>query len=83
MEGDKDHDEECRMCLLPPLIQWYESELRERGHNNLADEVKALTNSNDPLEVAEKFDEIKGRVDEDTRKRLKDFDCSAQVYKGE
>lgn len=82
IEGDKNTDKECRMCLLPPVLQWYESELRERGHNDLADEVKALINSNDPLEVAEKFDEIKGKVDEDTRKRLRDFDCAAQVYEG-
>jgi len=73
---------ECRSCLLPPIIQWYRNELQEKGLDNLADEIKIEVEGGDPLLMAKKFDEIKERVPDDLKSRLKEFDCYAQTYKG-
>lgn len=73
--------EVCRPCLLPPLIQWYMEELREKGFDNFADEIKTAVENGDPLLIAEKFDAVKEKVPDDVKQRLREFDCYAQTYK--
>lgn len=73
--------EVCRPCLLPPLIQWYREELQEKGLDNFADEIKTVVENGDPLLIAKKFDEIKEKVPDDVKQRLREFDCYAQTYK--
>lgn len=75
--------EVCRPCLLPPLIQWYMEELREKGFDNFADEIKTVVEGGDPLLMAEKFDEVKEKVPDNVKQRLREFDCYAQTYKYE
>lgn len=78
--GEGDTEEECRSCLLAPVTQWYRDELKERGLGDLAKELETMAESSQPLEVAQKLDEIRDKVPEEIRNRLKDFDCAAQVH---
>jgi len=75
--------EECRPCLLPPVIQWYRDELQEKGLGNLARQIKTVVKKGDPLLIAKRFDEIKEKVPDDVKERLKEFDCYAQTHKPE
>jgi len=75
--------EVCRPCLLPPLIQWYREELQEKGFDNLAGEITTVVEDGDPLLIAKKFDEVKEKVPDDVKQRLREFDCYAQTYKYE
>ena len=78
-EGDK--NEECRPCLLPPLIQWYKEELQEKGFEELSSKIKEATDSGDPVKIAEVFDAIKDKVPNELKERLKEFDCHIQLFK--
>jgi len=78
-----DDSKECRPCLLPPVIQWYKNELEEKGLGNLADEIKVAVENGDPSLIAKRFDEIKEKVPDDVKERLKEFDCYAQTFKGD
>ena len=75
-----DTEEECRSCLLAPVTQWYRDELKERGLGDLAQELETMAETSQPLEVAQKLDEIRDKVPEEVKNRLKDFDCAAQVH---
>ena len=75
-------EKECRSCLLPPVIQWYRDELEEKGLGNLASQIKTVVEGGNPLLMAKKFDEIKEKVPGDVKERLKEFDCYAQIHKG-
>ncbi|KKL08561.1 hypothetical protein LCGC14_2574660 [marine sediment metagenome] len=75
-------ENECRPCILGPVVQWYRDELKEKG---LSEEAAALVEVADnpessPLQVCEKLDRIKDEVGEPIRERLKEFDCAAQTY---
>jgi hypothetical protein len=74
-------ESECRSCLLPPVIQWYRDELQEKGLDNFAGQIKTAVESGDPLLMAKKFDEIKEKVPDNVKERLKEFDCYAQMHK--
>ena len=78
-------ENECRPCILGPVVQWYRDELKEKG---LSEEAAALVEVADnpessPLQVCEKLDRIKDEVGEPIRERLKEFDCAAQTYEPE
>lgn len=75
-----DTEDECRSCLLAPVTQWYRDELEERGLGDVAKELEDLGEGATPIEIAQKLDEIKDRLPDDVRTRLREFDCSAQVY---
>lgn len=74
----------CRPCALAPVIQWYWSELNERGKTDIAkrleEKVEGMDDENTEQMVAvcEELDKIKGEVDEPTRNRLLEFDCEVQ-----
>lgn len=72
----------CRPCLLPPVIQWYMDVLNTAGRNDLAAELEGAVDGGE-VTVATKLDEVKERVSPDVKGRLKEFDCHAQLYKGE
>lgn len=75
-----DTEEECRSCLLAPVTQWYRDELKERGLGDLVNELEAMAETSQPVEIAQKLDEIRDKVPEEVRNRLRDFDCAAQVH---
>jgi hypothetical protein len=72
----------CRPCLLAPVTQWYIDALKTGGRDDL---VAALEGAVDVDEVAlaAKLDEVKAEVPPELRARLRDFDCHAQLYRGE
>lgn len=78
---DGGDESECRPCLLAPVLRWYRDELQQRGLNELAHEMEMAIEGADPLVIAEKFDDIKNKVPDDIKERLKEFDCAAQLYK--
>ena len=71
---------ECRSCLLPPVIQWYQDELREKGQAELAQELERQAETGEDMAVAELMDSIKDRVEPELATRLRDFDCNLQSY---
>lgn len=73
---------QCRPCLLAPVTQWYVETLKGGGRDDL---VAALEGAIDGGEVAlaAKLDEVKTTVSLELRARLREFDCHAQLYKGE
>ncbi len=75
----------CRDCLLAPVLQWYREELSEKGHTKFVEELDQIAHEAEvlPLTLCEKFDTIKGEVEESLRERLEEFDCAAQAYKPE
>jgi len=76
-QGDEDR---CRSCLLAPISQWYRDELDEQGLADIAREVEEAAEHCSPAELCKKLDEIKARVPDATRERLREFDCEAQLY---
>jgi hypothetical protein len=72
----------CRPCLLAPLTQWYMDVLRTEGMNNLATDLEGAVDGGE-IALATKLDEVKDKVSPDLKARLKEFDCHAQLYKGE
>ncbi len=77
---EEDSEGECRECILGPVTQWYRDELQDRGHTKLAEELIATVDSDDPITICEKFDQIKEDVEVAVRERLLDFDCAAQSF---
>ena len=82
----KQKTEECRPCLLAPVVDWYASELEEKGKVELAEELRQVVDEiQDESEVAkvgEKMDQIKEAVGEgELRDRLREFDCTVQTYR--
>lgn len=73
---------ECRPCLLGPVIQWYMGELQEKGLNDLATEIEKAVEGGE-VALATKLDEVKEKVSPELKARLREFDCHAQLYKGE
>ena len=74
-------EEECRPCLLPPVIQWYREELSGNGMAALASEIESAVQGGDPDMIAWTIDNIKAKVPEPLRQRLREFDCHAQLHK--
>ncbi len=74
-------EEECRSCLMGPVVEWYRDILDERGMPELAREIEQVAETASPAELAQKLDDVKATVDEEVRNRLKDFDCAMQNYK--
>ena len=72
----------CRECNLGPVVQWYGSELKTKGHKKLAKELIDFAKAEDtePLQLCEKLDKIKDEVEKPLRERLLDFDCAVQAY---
>lgn len=74
----------CRPCVIAPVVQWYFTELKERGNEPLAQRLEAKVNETDDehpeevVQLCEELDLIKQEVDPDTRLRLMDFDCEIQ-----
>jgi len=75
----------CRDCLLGPVLQWYRDELNEKGYPKFVNELDEIARAANalPLTLCEKFDNIKGEVEESLRERLEEFDCAAQAYNPE
>jgi G3E family GTPase len=72
----------CRPCLLGPVIQWYSDVLKEKGLGDLATEVVNAVEEGE-IVAATKLDEVKDKVSPEVKARLREFDCQAQLYKGE
>jgi len=81
LAGNK--EDECRACLLPPVIQWYREELEENNHPELVKDVDEAVHSGDPALMAWTFDAVKGKVSDKVKQRLREFDYNVQNYKGE
>lgn len=76
-------EEECRPCLLPPVVQWYNEELKERGLTEEVSKLSAAVEEADPAGVARTLDEIREAAPEELKTRLLDFDCAAQTFEGD
>ena len=76
-------EEECRPCLLPPVVQWYNEELKERGLTESVEKLEAAVEEADPAGIAKTLDEIREAAPEEVRTRLLDFDCAAQTFVGD
>ena len=75
----------CRECLLGPVLQWYQEELKTKGHSEKSSDLAKIAEAPEvlPLQICQQFDKIKGEVEEPLRERLLDFDCAVQSYKPE
>ena len=75
----------CRECLLPPVLQWYREELKDKGYNEFVNNLDKIAHAAEvlPLQLCEEFDKIKSEVEEPLRERLEEFDCAAQAYEPE
>ena len=75
-------EEDCRSCLLGPVVQWYRGSLEQHGHQDKAEELLKITEEPEvtSLTICQKLDSIKEAVEEPIRERLKDFDCNAQSF---
>ncbi|MBA7614695.1 hypothetical protein ES703_21964 [subsurface metagenome] len=83
----KDDPNHCRPCRLGVTANWYFTELKEKGHQDLADSIEKIASSEEepdvPLTLCKEFDRIKDVVEEPLRERLKDFDCATQAFNPE
>ncbi len=76
----------CRPCTLTPVVQWYWSELKERGFEDIAaeleSEVEVLEEDNveQVMAICKDLDKIKKAAPADLRKRLEEFDCAIQSF---
>lgn len=79
---EEDDPVKCRPCMMGPVVQWYESELRDKQRPELAAELIAIAEGDKvtPSQLGEKLDMIKAQVGEPIRERLLEFDCAAQSY---
>jgi hypothetical protein len=82
----KQETQECRPCLMGPVVDWYATELEEKGRPELADElrqvVEELQDESEVAKVGERMDSIKEAVGEgELRDRLREFDCTVQTYR--
>ena len=76
--------EDCRSCLLGPVVQWYHSELTAQGLKDLSETLEEVISRDDEgLETVKVLDTIKTQVSDDLAARLRDFDCAAQSFKSE
>lgn len=78
LEGETEED--CRSCLLPPVIQWYAEALKENGLDELALEIEEVIKDSEPVVITKKLDEIMEKAPDDIKGRLMDFNCAAQTY---
>jgi hypothetical protein len=82
-EEDPDN---CRPCMLGPVVQWYDGELKERGKVEMATNLEAVADATDindseqVLTLCKELDKIKNAVEVPLRERLEDFDCAAQSF---
>lgn len=72
----------CRPCLLAPVTQWYMDTLRAAGMGGLVADLEGAVDGGE-VALAAKLDEVKEKVPDEVRARLREFDCHAQLYKGE
>jgi len=74
----------CRTCIIGPVIQWYYEELKERGYDDIAAQLKAEVdvqeedNVEQLMALCKDLDDIKASAPEELRKRLEEFDISIQ-----
>jgi hypothetical protein len=72
--------------MLGPVVQWYRDELKEKGQQEIADDLERTVTSVDggeddvALTIAQELDTIKESVDAPLRERLKEFDCAIQAF---
>jgi len=80
----KDDPRFCRPCRLGITGNWYFTELKDHGHEDLAENIEKITTDGEdpemPLTLCKEFDRIKSVVEEPLRERLKDFDCVTQSF---
>jgi len=80
----KDDPLYCRPCRLGVIASWYFNELKEKGHEDLAEGLEKVALQEEepemPLTLCKEFDRIKTVVEEPLRERLKDFDCATQSF---
>ncbi len=85
-DGDPDDPENCRPCLLAPVAQWYDEELREQGRPDLAKkiadvaEVLDVADTEGVLTLCREMDNIKTVVEGPLRERLEEFDCAVEAF---
>lgn len=70
----------CHPCMIGLPANWYETELKEQGRADLAEELEQHRTGPDATadSVAAKMDDIKQRVDQPLRDRLLELDCMTQ-----
>ena len=76
---DGGSEDECRPCMLPPVIQWYKETLEENELTPLTKELEEAVNSGDPGLLSWHLDNIKYTAPDNVKSRLKEFDCHAQL----
>lgn len=77
-------EEACHPCLLVPVVQWYHSELTERGRGDLTQKLEEVISKDaEGFETVELLDAIKTQVSDDLAARLREFDCAVQSFKSE
>jgi bacterioferritin (cytochrome b1) len=85
-EEEKEGKKVCKPCMLAPVGQWYYNELKEQGHQDIADALEKTitevegTPEEQALTICQELDTIKESVEEPLRERLKDFDCAIQAF---
>jgi len=80
-EWVKEKGETCRPCVIPVTMEWYYSELKDKGWNDQAAKVEAAQEVGDIEEVGKVLDKIKEEVTPEMRDRLLEFDCATQQLK--
>jgi len=80
-EEGADEDESCRPCAVPTAGKWYIEEFTELGLTEEAEELQAFMEQDavDPLQLAEKLDNIKETAHPGLHNRFRELDCSVQV----
>jgi len=80
LREEKQDEEACRPCNFPVLGNWYISELKEKGREDLAKEIQDAGDTEDAMGFAEKLDQVKEKVTPKLKERLKEFDCTVQKF---
>jgi hypothetical protein len=81
---DDSNAEECKPCILGPVVNWYYTELQEQGKTEDAKALETMVDdldeedTNQLLELCSKMDQIKETIGEPLSSRLRDFDCEIQ-----
>lgn len=70
----------CRVCFMEVILDWYVSELDEKGRKDESDKLRDMVEKKAMAdEVARELDAIKERVEPELKSRLKEFDCAFQA----
>jgi hypothetical protein len=62
LKKEAEKPEVCRPCFLSVLAPWYRDELDEKGYGEEARAIEVMGETEDPLTLGRKLDEIRGRL---------------------